>query len=112
MSIVRLTCQSCRSPLASWERAAVRLPERSLEAKRARGFGQREQVVALAARYRIPAIYYLCEFVEAGGRMTLQLVINPKAADALGIKMSSAGTCGRGIKRECRHARYNAALGV
>jgi hypothetical protein len=39
-------------------------------------------------------------------------VINPKAADALGIKMSSAGTCGRGIKRECRHARYNAALGV
>jgi putative ABC transport system substrate-binding protein len=29
--------------------------------------GQREQLVQLAARYRIPTIYFLREFVEAGG---------------------------------------------
>lgn len=29
--------------------------------------GRREQIVALAAQYRIPAIYYLREFVEDGG---------------------------------------------
>jgi putative ABC transport system substrate-binding protein len=30
-------------------------------------FGQREQIVALAARYRLPAIYSFLEFAEAGG---------------------------------------------
>jgi putative tryptophan/tyrosine transport system substrate-binding protein len=30
-------------------------------------FVQREQIVALAARYRLPAIYYLREFTENGG---------------------------------------------
>jgi putative ABC transport system substrate-binding protein len=29
--------------------------------------GRRNQIVALAARHRVPAIYYLREFVEAGG---------------------------------------------
>jgi putative tryptophan/tyrosine transport system substrate-binding protein len=29
--------------------------------------GRREQIVALATQYRMPAIYYLREFVEAGG---------------------------------------------
>ena len=32
--------------------------------------GRREQIVTLAARHQIPAIYYLREFAEAGGLMT------------------------------------------
>jgi putative ABC transport system substrate-binding protein len=32
-------------------------------------FGRRAKIVSLAARYRIPAIYYLPEFAEAGGLM-------------------------------------------
>jgi putative ABC transport system substrate-binding protein len=30
-------------------------------------FGQREQIVELAARYKVPALYFLREFVDAGG---------------------------------------------
>jgi putative ABC transport system substrate-binding protein len=33
-------------------------------------FWQRNQLVSLAARNGIPAIYYLCEFAAAGGLMT------------------------------------------
>ena len=33
-------------------------------------FSRRERVVSLAAQYRIPAIYYLPEFVRAGGLMS------------------------------------------
>lgn len=33
-------------------------------------FGQRDQIASLAAHYRIPAIYYLREFAQAGGLMT------------------------------------------
>lgn len=33
-------------------------------------FGRRAQIVSLAARYRIPATYYLREFAQAGGLMT------------------------------------------
>jgi putative ABC transport system substrate-binding protein len=32
-------------------------------------FGQRDRVVSVAAHYRIPAIYYVREFAEAGGLM-------------------------------------------
>jgi putative tryptophan/tyrosine transport system substrate-binding protein len=32
-------------------------------------FGQRDRVVAVAAHYRMPAIYYVREFAEAGGLM-------------------------------------------
>lgn len=32
-------------------------------------FGRRDKIVALAAQYRIPAIYYLPEFAEVGGLM-------------------------------------------
>jgi putative tryptophan/tyrosine transport system substrate-binding protein len=32
-------------------------------------FGQRDHIVSLAAHYRIPAIYYLGEFAQAGGLM-------------------------------------------
>jgi ABC-type uncharacterized transport system substrate-binding protein len=32
--------------------------------------GQREQIVQLAARYNVPAIYFLREFVDAGGLMS------------------------------------------
>ncbi len=32
-------------------------------------FGRRDQITSLAARYRIPAIYYLRGFAEAGGLM-------------------------------------------
>jgi putative ABC transport system substrate-binding protein len=33
-------------------------------------FGRRAQIVSLAARFRIPATYYLREFAQAGGLMT------------------------------------------
>jgi putative ABC transport system substrate-binding protein len=33
-------------------------------------FSQRDQVVSLASRYKIPAIYYIREFAEAGGLMS------------------------------------------
>jgi putative ABC transport system substrate-binding protein len=33
-------------------------------------FGRRDKVAALAAHYRIPAIYYLRQFAQAGGLMT------------------------------------------
>ncbi len=33
-------------------------------------FGQREQIVQLAARYKIPTLYFLREFVDAGGVMS------------------------------------------
>jgi putative ABC transport system substrate-binding protein len=33
-------------------------------------FGRRDQIVSLAAHYRIPAIYYLREVAEAGGLMS------------------------------------------
>jgi putative tryptophan/tyrosine transport system substrate-binding protein len=33
-------------------------------------FGQREQIVQLAARYKIPTLYFLREFVDAGGLMS------------------------------------------
>ena len=32
--------------------------------------GQRDQIVGLAARYKVPTIYFLREFVEAGGLMS------------------------------------------
>ena len=33
-------------------------------------FGAQDQIIALAARYRLPAIYSLSEFVKAGGLMS------------------------------------------
>jgi putative tryptophan/tyrosine transport system substrate-binding protein len=33
-------------------------------------FGRREQIVQLAARYKIPTVYFLREFVDAGGLMS------------------------------------------
>ena len=39
-------------------------------------FGQREQIVQLAARYKVPAIYFLREFVDAGGLMSYGPNIN------------------------------------
>ena len=32
-------------------------------------YNRRDQIVSLAARHRIPAIYYLRDFARAGGRM-------------------------------------------
>ena len=40
--------------------------------------GQREQIVQLAARHNIPAIYFLREFVDAGGLMSY----GPKVANS------------------------------
>jgi putative tryptophan/tyrosine transport system substrate-binding protein len=39
-------------------------------------FGQREQIVQLAARYKIPTLYFLREFVDAGGLMSYGPKIN------------------------------------
>jgi putative tryptophan/tyrosine transport system substrate-binding protein len=33
-------------------------------------YGQREQIVQLAARYKVPTLYFLREFVDAGGLMS------------------------------------------
>jgi putative ABC transport system substrate-binding protein len=41
-------------------------------------FGQREQIVQLAARHNVPAIYFLREFVDAGGLMSY----GPKVANS------------------------------
>ncbi len=46
--------------------------------------GRRDQIVALAAQYRIPAIYYLREFVEAGGLISYGNSI-PDAYHQVGI---------------------------
>jgi putative tryptophan/tyrosine transport system substrate-binding protein len=39
-------------------------------------FGRREQVVQLAARYRVPTLYFLREFVDAGGLISYGPTIN------------------------------------
>jgi putative tryptophan/tyrosine transport system substrate-binding protein len=39
-------------------------------------FGRREQIVQLAARYKIPTLYFLREFVDAGGLMSYGPNIN------------------------------------
>jgi ABC-type uncharacterized transport system substrate-binding protein len=39
-------------------------------------FGQREQIIQLAARYKIPTLYFLREFVDAGGLMSYGPNIN------------------------------------
>ena len=39
-------------------------------------YGQREQIVQLAARYKIPTLYFLREFVDAGGLMSYGPNIN------------------------------------
>jgi putative tryptophan/tyrosine transport system substrate-binding protein len=39
-------------------------------------FGQRDQIVQLAARYKIPTVYFLREFVDAGGLMSYGPNIN------------------------------------
>jgi putative ABC transport system substrate-binding protein len=39
-------------------------------------FGQQEQIVQLAARYKIPTLYFLREFVDAGGLMSYGPKIN------------------------------------
>jgi putative ABC transport system substrate-binding protein len=41
--------------------------------------GQREQIVQLAARYNIPAVYFLRDFVDAGGLMSY----GPKTSNSL-----------------------------
>jgi putative ABC transport system substrate-binding protein len=40
--------------------------------------GQREQIVQLAARHKVPAIYFLRDFVDAGGLMSY----GPKVANS------------------------------
>src|SRR5262249_18517747 len=39
-------------------------------------FGQREEIVQLAARYKIPTLYFLRECVDAGGLMSYGPTIN------------------------------------
>jgi len=56
--------------------------------------GQRAQIVALAAQYRIPAIYYVPEFAEAGGLMSY----GNKIGDAYHIASSYVGRILKGEK--------------
>ena len=39
-------------------------------------FGRREQIVQLAARYKVPTLYFLREFVDAGGLISYGPTIN------------------------------------
>jgi putative ABC transport system substrate-binding protein len=55
--------------------------------------GQRDQLVTLAARYRIPASYFRREFVEAGGLMSY-------AADVAEAERQTAAYVGRILKGE------------
>jgi putative ABC transport system substrate-binding protein len=45
-------------------------------------FGQREQVVALVARYRLPAIYPFIEFAQAGGLMSYGISVTERTHEA------------------------------
>jgi putative ABC transport system substrate-binding protein len=45
-------------------------------------FGQREQVVALAARYRLPAIYSFLEFAEVGGLLSYGVSVAERSYEA------------------------------
>jgi putative ABC transport system substrate-binding protein len=45
-------------------------------------FNQRQQIVALAARYRLPAIYSFSEFPEAGGLMSYGISVNERSYEA------------------------------
>lgn len=45
-------------------------------------YGQREQVVALAARYRLPAVYPFSEFAEVGGLMSYGISVTERTYEA------------------------------
>lgn len=55
--------------------------------------GQRDQLVALAARYRIPTSYFRREFIQAGGLMSY-------AADVVELEHQAAVYVGRILKGE------------
>jgi ABC-type uncharacterized transport system substrate-binding protein len=55
--------------------------------------GQRDQLVALAARYRIPTSYFRREFIQAGGLMTY-------AADVVESEHQAGAYVGRILKGE------------
>ena len=65
-------------------------------------FAQREQVAALVARYRLPAIYSFAEFPQAGGLMSYGISVTERSHEAgryVGLVLNGANPAELPIRR-------------
>ena len=65
-------------------------------------YGQREQIVALTARYRLPAIYSFVEFSEAGGLMSYGISVTERSYEAgryVGLVLNGANPAELPVRR-------------
>jgi putative tryptophan/tyrosine transport system substrate-binding protein len=65
-------------------------------------FGRREQIVALAARYRLPAVYSFVEFSEVGGLMSYGISVTERSYEAgryTGLVLNGANPADLPVRR-------------
>jgi putative ABC transport system substrate-binding protein len=65
-------------------------------------FAQREQIVALVARYRLPAIYSFVEFPQVGGLMSYGISVTERSHEAgryVGLILNGANAADLPIRR-------------
>jgi putative ABC transport system substrate-binding protein len=65
-------------------------------------FSQREQIVALVARYRLPAIYSFIEFAEVGGLMSYGISVTERSYEAgryIGLILNGANPADLPVRR-------------